>query len=206
MKRLAFIAVIFIALGTVSVWSNSPGTPGPSGYTLSDIYDYLNSGSTATISGHTFEPPSGAVPGDTRFKTLDQIYSDIKAKFEQCTATAANVEEGKTFFSTQPGSWGVQTGTKICPTAPGGWTLGIWSTGDVTCPTGWNADRTTHVVCGGYGVASTGAAMYWGAARTYETSCYGAPCEIQGWSGNDFCRNIPGAGTCLSPATTTLCR
>jgi hypothetical protein len=94
-----------------------PGTPGPgTRYTLSDIYDYLNSGTTATITGHTLEPPSGAVPGDIRFKTLNQIYEDIKAKYDQCNTTAADVKSGQKFFCTQPGSWGVQIGTgSICP-------------------------------------------------------------------------------------------
>ncbi|MCX6356043.1 MAG: hypothetical protein NTZ78_14250 [Candidatus Aureabacteria bacterium] len=44
-------------------------------------------------------------------KTLREIYDDIKAKLDQCGATAADVKTGKTFFCTQAGSWGVQTGT-----------------------------------------------------------------------------------------------
>ncbi|MCX6354780.1 MAG: hypothetical protein NTZ78_07750 [Candidatus Aureabacteria bacterium] len=96
---------------------DSPGLPsGGSGlYSLSQIYDYLNSGTEATIP-ESFQEP-GAAPGPT-MKTTKQIYDDIKTKFSQCTATAENVELGKTFFSTQSGSWGVQTGKTICVGTP----------------------------------------------------------------------------------------
>ena len=114
MKRLAFIVAAFAVIGAVSAWAgDSPGTPGPTRYTLMDIYDYLNSGTTATIAGHTLEPPSGALPGDTRFKTLNDIYTDTKTKFDLCDATAADVKAGKKFFSTVSGSWGVKTGTAV---------------------------------------------------------------------------------------------
>jgi hypothetical protein len=116
MKRSAFVVVMCIALGMAGAWADSPGTPGPSRYTLSDIYEYLNNGTTATIVGHTLEPPSEAVPGDTRYNTLNQIYDDIKAKFDQCDATPSKVLDGTKFFSTQPGSWGVRTGTYVTPT------------------------------------------------------------------------------------------
>ncbi|MCX6356131.1 MAG: fibrinogen-like YCDxxxxGGGW domain-containing protein [Candidatus Aureabacteria bacterium] len=91
---------------------DSPGAPaaGSGMYSLSQIYDYLNSGIDVTPMPSFQEP--GAAPGPT-MKTTKQIYEDIKAKFAQCNATAENVELGKTFFSTQSGSWGVQTG-KIC--------------------------------------------------------------------------------------------
>jgi len=113
MKRLAFIVAMFITLGVASAWAagDSPGTPGPTMYTLANIYDYLNSGTTATLGGHDLEPPSGAVPGDTRFRTLTEIYSDIKGKFDLCDTTVADVQVGKKFFSTASGSWGVATGT-----------------------------------------------------------------------------------------------
>ncbi|MCX6353922.1 MAG: hypothetical protein NTZ78_03320 [Candidatus Aureabacteria bacterium] len=78
-------------------------------YTFQEIYDYLNSGSEASIAG-SFQFPS-AGPGST-MKTLAEIYDDIKAKLDQCEATVADVKLGKTFFSTQPGAWGVRTGTR----------------------------------------------------------------------------------------------
>jgi len=216
MKRLAFIAAIFIALGTVSVWADSPGTPGPSGYTLSDIYDYLNSGSTVTIGGHSLEPPSGAVPGDTRFQTLNRIYDDIKAKFDQCTATGANVEEGKTFFSTQSASWGVRTGSKAA--VPQGWSGAcVWMAGDQSCPTtGWPV-KHTRSVCMAYGV-SGGGATSWGGGYSDYPNCVAAikSCVGQGCSSDCSFRppnsgqwtsvtNIAGQGYCQTSAIYTYC-
>lgn len=84
-------------------------------YSLSQIYDYLNSGIEAT-SAPSFREPIAA-PGST-MKTTKQIYDDIKAKFEQCAiTTAAEVKSGNPFFCTQSGRWGVQTGTaQLVPT------------------------------------------------------------------------------------------
>ncbi|MCX6355674.1 MAG: fibrinogen-like YCDxxxxGGGW domain-containing protein [Candidatus Aureabacteria bacterium] len=97
-----------VAAGSI----DSPGAPtaGSRMYSLSQIYDYLNSGTVATIPG-SFQEPSAA-PGST-MKTTNQIYEAMATPFPQCNATADNVELGKTFFCTQPGSWGVQTG-KVC--------------------------------------------------------------------------------------------
>jgi len=78
-------------------------------YTLSQIYNYLNSGTAATIAGSFQDPIAG--PGPT-MKTLKEIYDDIKGKLDQCEATAADVKAGKTFFCTQHGSWGVRAGTR----------------------------------------------------------------------------------------------
>ena len=83
MKGLILSVVFMFAFGVVVVLADSPGPPAATGYTLQDIYDYLNSGMEATEGGHSLEPPAGAVPGDTRFKTLTEIYEDIKAKFDQ---------------------------------------------------------------------------------------------------------------------------
>ncbi|MCX6355488.1 MAG: hypothetical protein NTZ78_11400 [Candidatus Aureabacteria bacterium] len=97
---------------------DSPGLPssGSGMYTLSQTYDYLNSGIDVTLVPAFQEP--GAAPGST-MKTMKQIYEDIKAKFAQCSATAADsVESGKSFFCTKPGSWGVQTGTAYIPPTP----------------------------------------------------------------------------------------
>ncbi|MCX6354375.1 MAG: hypothetical protein NTZ78_05665 [Candidatus Aureabacteria bacterium] len=92
---------------------DSPGAPsaGSGLYTLSQIYDYLNSGIAATPAPSFQEP--GAAPGPT-MRTTKQIYDAIKAKYDQCDATAADVKSGKKFFSTLSGSWGVRTGTASC--------------------------------------------------------------------------------------------
>ncbi|MCX6355151.1 MAG: hypothetical protein NTZ78_09650 [Candidatus Aureabacteria bacterium] len=78
-------------------------------HTLQQIYDYLNSGIKTTPAPSFREPVAG--PGPT-MKTLEEIYQDIQAKFDQCPATAANVDSGVKFFCTRPESWGVQTGTR----------------------------------------------------------------------------------------------
>lgn len=58
------------------------------------------------------------MPGST-MKTLEELYQDIMAKFDQCTTTtAADVKSGKPFFCTQSGSWGVRTGTLVVPPTP----------------------------------------------------------------------------------------
>ena len=106
-KFLLLVAGMLFLLGMSQVVSAQTATM----YTLDNIYYYLVDGTTATEGGHDLEPPSGAVPGDTRFKTLSQIYQDTKAEFDQCDATAADVAEGKVFFCAETGSWGVQTGT-----------------------------------------------------------------------------------------------
>ena len=109
MKKLLLLAmgVIFLLGVSVPLFAQ----PEPTMYTLGDTYYYLIKGTEAT--GHTLEPPAGATPGDTRFKTLGEIYNDIKTLFDQVDATAADVAEGKLFFSTQTDNWGVQTGTRV---------------------------------------------------------------------------------------------
>ncbi|MCX6355643.1 MAG: LamG domain-containing protein [Candidatus Aureabacteria bacterium] len=51
-------------------------------------------------------------------KTMNQMYDDIKAKFEECDVTAADVKQGKKFFSTVPEIWGVRTGTGLMQPTP----------------------------------------------------------------------------------------
>ncbi|MCX6355645.1 MAG: fibrinogen-like YCDxxxxGGGW domain-containing protein [Candidatus Aureabacteria bacterium] len=113
---LNWILVAGLAGLSIAGSIDSPGAPssGSGMYTLSQIYDFLNSGTEATpVSG--FQEP-GAAPGST-MKTTKQIYDDIKDKFFECDTTVANVEQGKKFFCTQSGSWGVQTGiAQLVPT------------------------------------------------------------------------------------------
>ncbi|MCX6355351.1 MAG: DUF1566 domain-containing protein [Candidatus Aureabacteria bacterium] len=96
---------------------DSPGAPstGSGMYSLSQIYDYLNSGIEVTPAPSFQEP--GAAPGST-MKTTKEIYDDIKAVFSQCDATAENVELGKKFFCTHAGSWGMQTGKIVSAGTP----------------------------------------------------------------------------------------
>ena len=119
---------------------DSPGVPsaGSGMYSLSQVYNYLNSGIDVTPVPDFQEP--GAAPGPT-MKTMKDIYDDIKAKYIQCPATADNVESGVKFFCTQSGSWGVQTGTYLGPPTatptitPTPWTL---NADNCNATTGWH--------------------------------------------------------------------
>lgn len=84
--------------------------PSPTMYTLGGIYDYLMEGVVPLKGGHSLRPPTGAVPGDVRFKSLEQILDDIKSQLKLAEASVEDVAEGVTFWSTQSDSWGLQTG------------------------------------------------------------------------------------------------
>ena len=122
MKKLIVMSLslmLIVGVGGLAVAGSldSPGAPsaGSGMYTLQNLYDYLTSGTALTVQSSFQEPTSG--PGST-MKTTRQIGDDVKALLDLCaTTTAANVESGKAFFCTQPGSWGVQTGTAIVITA-----------------------------------------------------------------------------------------
>ncbi|MCX6355181.1 MAG: hypothetical protein NTZ78_09805 [Candidatus Aureabacteria bacterium] len=97
---------------------DSPGAPssGSGMVTLQQMYNYLSSGIEVTPVTGFQEATSGPTAGT--MKSTQQIYDDIKAKFAQCTATAAHVESGWTFFSTASGSWGVQMGSGLMQPTP----------------------------------------------------------------------------------------
>ncbi|MCX6355958.1 MAG: fibrinogen-like YCDxxxxGGGW domain-containing protein [Candidatus Aureabacteria bacterium] len=91
---------------------DAPGSPstGSGMYTLQNLYDYIVSGTALTVQTGFQEPASS--PGAT-MKTTKEIGDAIAGKFSLCNATAYDVALDKTFFCTQPGNWGVQTG-KVC--------------------------------------------------------------------------------------------
>ena len=111
---LAVAATIMLAGGLSStVWAgnlDSPGAPATTaGHmpTLQELYDYLMTGA-APGAAQPFQEPS-AGPAAT-MKTLQQIYDDIKALFDQITVTSGDVLSGKKYFSAAP-PWGIQTGS-----------------------------------------------------------------------------------------------
>jgi len=117
MKKIITVALsLLFAVGlsglAVAGSLDSPGAPsaGSGMYTLQNLYDYLTSGTALTVQT-SFQEPTSA-PSST-MKTTKEIGDGVQALFTQCPATAANVESGVKFFCTQPGSWGVQTGTAI---------------------------------------------------------------------------------------------
>jgi len=117
MKKLitaALSLVFMVGLSGLAVAGSldAPGAPsaGSGMYTLQNLYDYIVSGTALTVQTGFQEPI--AAPAST-MKTTKEIGDALKSSFGQCNVTADNVELGKTFFCTLPGSWGVQTG-RVC--------------------------------------------------------------------------------------------
>ncbi|MCX6355858.1 MAG: hypothetical protein NTZ78_13295 [Candidatus Aureabacteria bacterium] len=122
-KFMKFVLVLMFAGGLAGMaiaGSNEPSGPptGGSGmYTLQNLYDYLMSGTALTVQTSFQEPASEPTAGT--MKSTKQIGDDIKTMLERLNATTAdNVELGKPFFCTQPGSWGIQTGTGLMQPTP----------------------------------------------------------------------------------------
>jgi len=122
MKKLITVALslmLMVGLSGLAVAGSldSPGAPsaGSGMYTLQNLYDYLTSGAALTVQSSFQEPTSG--PGST-MKTTKQIGDALKALFEQSDITAADVAQGKKFICTQPGNWGIRTGTALLVPTP----------------------------------------------------------------------------------------
>ncbi|MCX6353935.1 MAG: fibrinogen-like YCDxxxxGGGW domain-containing protein [Candidatus Aureabacteria bacterium] len=124
MKKLITIALslMFVACLSYTVIAgslDSPGAPsaGSGMYTLQNLYDYLTSGAALTVQTSFQEPTTGPTAGT--MKTTKQIGDAVATPFAQCASTtAADVRSGMPFFCTQPGSWGVQTGTGLMQPTP----------------------------------------------------------------------------------------
>ncbi len=120
--KCVFLAMAFswvFAPAATSGNIDSPGTQpsvGSGMYTLQELYDYLVSGVAPALSGVFGEPAAG--PGSTG-KTTKEIYDGIKALFDAATATAGQVLDSATFFSTDPANWGPMTGTIATQTPSG---------------------------------------------------------------------------------------
>ncbi|MCX6356225.1 MAG: hypothetical protein NTZ78_15195 [Candidatus Aureabacteria bacterium] len=193
---------------------DSPGDPsaGSEMYSLSQLYDYLNSGIKATpVPG--FQEPNTA-PGATMM-TTKQIYDDFLAKSDLCDVTVAEVKLGKKYFSTMAGSWGVRTGTLTSyPSIPVNWSGNcIWRAGDQTCPDNYPNKRmertctTSLCTCLGGGASAT--CNRCDGAGTMSGSCSGQGCSTT--YGSQKCglfptvNNTAGSGSCISSETTTYC-
>ncbi|GAG52186.1 unnamed protein product [marine sediment metagenome] len=90
---------------------NPPGLPedGSGMPTLLDIYNYLAQGTPAPTPGAFKEPDSEK--GIGTMKTITEVYEAIPTPVPGSSAEVTDVTQGKKFFSTESGSWGVQTGT-----------------------------------------------------------------------------------------------
>jgi hypothetical protein len=80
-------------------------------YSFQQLYYYLMAGSDLTVMNSFQEPSLGPITGT--MKTTRQIGDEVKAMLDQSTVTAADVKQGKLFFCTQEGNWGIHTGTAI---------------------------------------------------------------------------------------------
>jgi len=170
---------------------DSQGAPstGSGMYTLQNLYDYLTSGTALTVQASFQEPTSG--PGST-MKTTKEIGDAIKALLDQSTGTADEVKSGERFFCTQPGSWGIQTGTaQLMPTPTPSPT--ITPTPTVT-PTPWGS--TGCAAKGGYWTAKndgTGQSGCWfntpELAKTCNQVCehYNLSCAEGDWDDDSSC-------------------
>jgi len=200
MKKLITVALSLMLMvglsGLVVAGSlDSPGAPsaGSGMYTLQNLYDYLTSGAALTVQASFQEPTSG--PGST-MKTTKEIGDSIKALYNQCDVTAANVEQGKKFFCTQPGSWGVQTGTaQLVPTPTPSPTITPTITPTPT-PT-WN-QAACEAKGGWWGRDGLGSNGCWFIDTSANTSCTatcakgdrGLTCDTRAWE------DLPGCDAC----------
>ena len=120
--KFMMLAILFswgLASSALAGNIDSPGTQPSAGsgmYTLQELYDYLVSGIAPSLSGVFGEPAAG--PGSTG-KTTKGIYDGIKALFDAANATAGQVLDNATFFSTDPANWGPTTGTIATQTPSG---------------------------------------------------------------------------------------
>jgi hypothetical protein len=200
MLNVAIIDAVSCAAIAGSLDSTAAPSSGSGMYSLSQIYDYLNSGTAATVPG-IFQEPSTA-PGST-MKTTKEIYDDIKSKFDECPATTANVESGVKFFCTQPGNWGVQTGAaQLVPTpTPTPTVTGTPTITPIPTATPWCAAKGGYWApdgLGGYGCWFKGATDL-----ACSTVCgnVGLSCDSRGWNDSsscDVCRHWGPGYNCTS--------
>ncbi len=110
MAVLIFQMVLSYTCGALAGDADSPGEPsGGSGMvTINGLYNYLNAGSTPMTSG-SFQMPTTA-PGSSMYSIQD-IYTNVKAKYDQCNAAPHQVLTGVKYFSADPAHWGPQIGT-----------------------------------------------------------------------------------------------
>jgi len=182
---LSLMLVVGLSGLVVAGSLDAPGAPsaGSGMYTLQNLYDYLTSGSALTLQTGFQEPT--LAPGST-MKTTKEIGDALKALFEQSEITAANVEQGKRFFCSQPGSWGIQTGiAQLMPTPTPTSTTTPTMTPTIT-PMPW--DSAACAAKGGYWAATQ-------LAAPNDMGCWFSPPTTEGDTGVDscdaICENIP---------------
>jgi hypothetical protein len=78
-------------------------------YTIDDIYNRLDAGTTGTKRSTTFTEPSSG-PGSSSH-SLNEVMSKAPALDNSSGASASEVANGKNFWGLKSGNWGEQTGT-----------------------------------------------------------------------------------------------
>ncbi|MCX6355863.1 MAG: hypothetical protein NTZ78_13320 [Candidatus Aureabacteria bacterium] len=213
MKKLITVALSLLFAVCMSYTAiagslDSPGTPsaGSGMYTLQNLYDYMTSGTALTVQGSFQEPTSGPTAGT--MKTTREIGDAIKALHDQCNATADKVASGTTFFCTQAGSWGVQTGTAQLVPTPTATPTPTPTWGSVQCVAKGGKWRATQLSvpddfgCWIYGELSSGATC------NEVCSTKGLACAAGDWNDTptcDVCREYAGGGITCLPTNETTC-
>lgn len=144
-----FIGLLLVLLtaGANAGSLDAPAAPSAAGsamFTITDLYNRLNTGATGAKRAGAFVEPASA-PASTVY-TLDQIMGLMPTVDDTGGATAGDVLSGKTFWSLRSGAWGPRTGTLIVGAAP------VQKTGQTLCydPADLVAPVNT-IACGGTG-------------------------------------------------------
>ncbi|MCX6354638.1 MAG: hypothetical protein NTZ78_07015 [Candidatus Aureabacteria bacterium] len=223
MKKLitaALSLVCMVGLGGFAVAGSlgSPGYPsaGSGMYTLQNLYDYLTSGTALTVQTGFQEPT--LAPGST-MKTTKEIGDAIKEMLDQGTVTADEVKAGERFFCTQPGNWGIRTGTaQLVPTPTPTPTITPTLTPTSTMtPTPWGSDACAARggMWRGTQLASPDDQGCWFYASVGGQSCdtlcstNGLRCLSKNWNDDSsctLCKEIIGdSPSCYSSCGSTKC-
>lgn len=115
-SRFCTVIVSLIVLTPLFAYSgdlDSPAAPTDTGsamYTLTDIYNRLNEGTTtAKRTGAFTEPADG--PDTATGRTLNEIMAIAPSKDDTNGASASHVLSGKIFWGLTTAGWGTQTGS-----------------------------------------------------------------------------------------------
>jgi len=111
--KCILLSVLFLFIPMTALAGNldspaAPTNPGSAMFTVEDIYNRLNAGTTGTKRPGAFTEP-GAGPASTG-KTLDDVMGKAPV-VDAAGAGLADVLTGKTFWGLKSDGWGLLTGT-----------------------------------------------------------------------------------------------
>ncbi|MDD4735639.1 MAG: DUF1566 domain-containing protein [Kiritimatiellae bacterium] len=129
LSRLAWSVILLTGCCSLCVMagnldsSAAPDNSGSAMYTLTDLYQRLNAGTTGAKRSGSFSQPSQGPTVGTMY-TLNQIMALMPVRDDSDGATTANVLSGKPFWGLTEGQWGPRTGTMATRTlSPGSTTV-----------------------------------------------------------------------------------